>query len=116
MLITVMKKLFLKIMNFWNEDRSLTTMFLLLMLFMFVLIPSLSTGKGGSIIIKIIYSIMMLTGVLSVAKQKKHVILIGIFAGIGLFLTWLSKIVPTTSVLIAYDLGSILFNFFFAFA
>jgi hypothetical protein len=48
-------------------------------------------------------------------SKKKHVILIGIFAGIGLFLTWLSKIVPTTSVLIAYDLGSILFNFFFAF-
>ena len=110
-----MKRFFSKIMRFWNEDRSLTAMLVLLILFMFVLVPSMSLGKGGQVFIKIVYSIMLLTGVLSVAKNKKHLILIGIFAGIGLLLNWLSKVYPTTPVLIAHDLGGVFFNLFFAF-
>jgi len=110
-----MKRFFSKIMRFWNEDRSLTAMLVLLLLFMFVLVPSMSLGKGGQFFVKIIYSIMLLTGVLSVAKNKKHLILIGIFAGIGLLLNWLSKVYPTTLVLIAHDLGGVFFNLFFAF-
>src|SRR5258708_39526292 len=111
-----MKKFFAKLMLFWNEDRSLTIMLLLLLLFIFVFVPTFSQGRAGVIFIKIIYSVMLLTGILSVAKHKNYFILAGIFAIIGLFVNWLSDIEPTRSILIIKDFGAILFNFFFAIA
>jgi hypothetical protein len=112
----MMKKFFAKLMLFWNEDRSLTAMLLLLLLFVFVFVPIFSQGRTGAVIIKIVYSVMLLTGILSVAKHKNYVILAGIFAIIGLFVNWLSDVEPTRSILIAKDFGAILFNFFFAIA
>jgi hypothetical protein len=111
-----MRKLFSKLLRFWNEDRSLTIMLALLLLFIFVFVPVLSAGRAGEIFIKIIYSFMLLTGILSVAKHKKFVVLVGIFAIIGLFANWISDFIPDRSVLIVHDAGAILFNFFFAMA
>ena len=59
---------------------------------------------------------MLFTGILSVCKHKKYVIVISIFAVIGLFVNWLSDVEPTRPVLIANDFGAIFFNFFFAIA
>jgi hypothetical protein len=109
-----MKMFFSKFVRFWNEDRSLNVMLLLLLLFIFVLVPILNPGRGGAIFIKIIYSVMLLTAILSVAKHKKYVTIAGILAIIGLFVNWLSDIEPTRSILIAHDFSAILFNFFFA--
>jgi hypothetical protein len=111
-----MKKFFAKLMLFWNEDRSLTTMLFLLLLFIFVLVPTLNQGRTGAILVKIIYSVMLITGILSVVKHKISVLLAGIFAIIALFVNWLSEIEPTRATLIAHDFGAILFNFFFAIA
>ena len=107
-----MKKFFAKIMFFWDEDRSLTTMLLLLLLFIFVLVPILNQGRTGVIFIKITYSVILLTGILSVAKHRNYVILAGIFAIIGFLINWLSDIEPTMFLLIANDFGAILFNAF----
>src|SRR5947208_3422970 len=111
-----MKKHLVKLINFWNEDRSLTIMLLLLLLFNFVFVPSLSLGKAGEIFIKIIYSVVLLTGILSVAKHIKYVIAVSILAIIGLVLNWLSEVDPTRSVLIANDLGVIIYNSIFSIA
>ena len=91
-------------------------MLLLLLLFIFVFVPFLNPGRGGEIFLKVIYSVMLLTGILSVAKQKKQVIVVAIFAIIALFINWLSEIEPTKSVLIANDFADIFFTFFFALA
>ena len=111
-----MKKFVLKLIRFWNEDRSLTTILLLLLFFIFILVPSINFGKGGEIFIKIIYSIMLFTGILSVAGHKRFVTVIIIFAVVGLFVNWLSDVEPTRSALIANDFGAIFYNFFFAIA
>jgi Ion channel len=111
-----MKKFFAKLMLFWNEDRSLTIMLLLLLFFTFVFVPISGQGRTGGIFLKMIYSVILLTGILSVAKHKHYVVLAGIFAIIGLYVNWLSDIEPTRSVLMAKDFGAILFNFFFAIA
>ena len=102
-------------MRFWNEDRSLRVMLVLLLLFIFVFVPILSHGRAGAIIIKIIYSFMLVTGIFAVAKNKKYVIIGTSFALIGMAANWLS-IEPTRSALIANDFGAIFFNFFFALA
>jgi len=111
-----MKKFFAKLIRFWNEDRSLTVMLLLLLFFIFILVPSLNLGRGGEIFIKIIYSFILFTGILSVARHKKFVIIVSILAVIGFFLNWLSEVDPTRLILIANDLAIILFNLFFALA
>jgi len=111
-----MKKLSSILLRFWNEDRSLTVMLLLLLFFVFILVPSMSQGMRGEIFIKIVYSFILFTGILSVARQKKFVIIVSILAVIGFFLNWLSEVYPTTPVLIANDLAIIIFNLFFALA
>jgi len=109
-----MKKLSSILLRFWNEDRSLTVMLLLLLFFVFILVPWMSDGMRGEIFIKIVYSFILFTGILSVARQKKFVIIVSILAVIGFFLNWLSEVYPTTPVLIANDLAIIFFNSFFA--
>ena len=105
-----------KILRFWNEDKSLTVMLLLLLSFIFIFIPILDHGRIGAVLLKIIYTVILLTGILSVAKNKKHLIVVSIFAIIALLLNWLSQVFPTTSVLIAHDLAAIFFNAIFAMA
>jgi hypothetical protein len=109
-------KRYLKLRHFWNEDRSLTVMLLLLSLFIFVFIPIISRGQIGAIFLKVIYSVILLTGILSVSKNKKYLILVSTFAVIGLIVNWLSQIEPTTPILIAHDFAAILYNLSFAMA
>ena len=105
-----------KLLSFWNEDRSLTLMLLLLLFFIFLFVPVLNRGKSGAILLKIIYSVMLLTGILSVAKHKRQVVVVSIFAVMALFANWLSEVEPTRAILIAHDLGAIFFNIVFAMA
>ena len=111
-----MKQFFLKLTRFWNEDRSLSITLLLLLLFIFVLVPSLTPSGNGEILIKITYSIILLTGILSVAKSKKFVTIVSIAAVISLFVNWLTEVEPTRPVFIIHDLVAIFFNLLFALA
>jgi hypothetical protein len=111
-----MEKRDLKILRFWNEDRSLTVMLVLLVFFIFVFVPILNLGKFGAVLLRIIYSVMLFTGILSVAKNRKHLIIVSIFAVIALLVNWLSQIAPTPAMLITHDLAAIFFNAFFAWA
>ena len=89
-------------------------MALLLLFFIFVFVPILPRDAGGAIIIKGIYSLMLLTGILSVTRERKILIGISIFAAIAFFINWLSQVEPTVPILIAHDLCAIFFNLFFA--
>lgn len=91
-------------------------MLLLLSLFIFIIVPFISQEKDGQIFLKIIYSVILLTGILSVAKHKTFVIIISVLVVIGLSANWLGGTDPTWALLIANDLGAILFNSFFAVA
>lgn len=111
-----MKKFFSKLIRFWNEERSLHSMMLLLLLFIFVLVPSVNPERSGDTIIKIIYSLLLLTGILSVAKGRKYINFVIILSIISLSVSWLSHFQSTVPVLIANDIAAILLNLFFAIA
>jgi hypothetical protein len=113
---TNMKNYLVKLTHFWDEDKSLTVMFVLLLSFIFVLVPALSPGRFGQVAVKVVYSAMLLSAIFSIAKSKKFLTVVSIFAIISFFINWLSDIEPTTPVLIAHDLGSIFFDVFFAWA
>jgi len=109
-----MKKSLLTLIQFWNEERSLTVMLVLLSLFIFVFVPFVGEGEPGEEFIRVIYSIILFTAILSVAKHKRSVIVISIFAVIGVLANWLSEFEPSKPMLIANDIVGIGFNFFFA--
>jgi hypothetical protein len=112
----IMKKLYGKLIHFWDEDKSLATMMFLLFAFIFVLIPLLKPDRFGQVIIKLVYSVMLFTAILSVSKNRKYVVIIGIFAFVALVINWLSDIKPTLPLLVAQDFSAILFNSLFALA
>jgi hypothetical protein len=103
-----------KILRFWNEDRSLSVMFVLLVVFIFVLVPALDRGRIGELIIKGTYTIMLCTAILSVAKNNRYVTVIGLFAIAAIIVNWVSDFEPTTTVLIIHNIASISFNLLFA--
>jgi len=109
-----MKNLIKKLVRFWDEDRSLSAMMILMLLFIFVFVPLMSGEHAGQVVIKLIYSIMLLTGILSVTRTRKVLVAICVFAFIGMLVNWLSDIKPIRPLLVAHDLGAILFNLFFA--
>src|SRR4051812_28493802 len=96
-----MKNVFSKLIRFWNEDRSLTVMLLLLLLFIFVFVPTLSPrGEGGQVFLKIIYSIIVVSGILSVLQHKTYIIIICTLAVIDIFIYWLSDADSSFAILI----------------
>jgi hypothetical protein len=109
-----MKNFFSKLIDFWNEDKSLTIMLLLLLLFIFVFVPTLSPRGGSQVFLKITYSVIVVSGILSVLQHKKYVIIICILAVIDVLIYWLSDTDSGFAILIVNDLSSILFNLFFA--
>src|SRR5687767_10791754 len=62
------------------------------------------------------YSLLLLSGIWSVAKQKKHLVVVTIFALIGLAANWLSQVQPTSGIFLTHDLAAIAFYSVFAFA
>src|SRR6476620_9913685 len=104
-----MKKFFFKLRNFWNEDRSLTAMLLLLLLFIFIFVPTFGQSRSDQILIKAIYSVILLTGILSVAKNKTQVTIVSVLALLGFLANWFSDIEPTVPALIVHDFGAIIY-------
>ena len=105
-----------RLLNFWNEDRSLAVMFILLLIFIFVLIPTISRDRFGGVLVKIVYSVMLFTAIFSVSRRKSYVTVFSIIAIACLIVNWLADVVPSTSMLIAHDLTSVIFNTLFALA
>lgn len=109
-----MKNLFRKIILFWNQERSLNVVLVILALYIFVFVPLLSINRWGQILIRITYSLLLVAAILSVARNKKYVYLIGFWAVLSLIINWLEEFEKTQAVLFAQDVGAIFFNLCFA--
>ncbi len=109
-----MKKIIARLVAFWNEDRSLTIMSILLLVFIFILVPTLEHGRTSQVVTKIVYSLLVFTGIMSVVKQKSLIILVSLFAGLNLVAYWISDFEHSRAVLIASDISAIFFNIIFA--
>ena len=66
-----MKKFFARLIRFWNEDRRLNIMLLLLLFFIFVFSPLLRSNANEHIIIKFAYSAILLTGIYLLQGAKE---------------------------------------------
>ena len=91
-------------------------MLLLLLFYIFLFSPLISTSEAEHVVLKIMYSAILLTGILSVSRQKRTRILVIILASIAFVVNWISVITPVIGVLFANDIALALFNLTFAIA
>src|SRR6478752_6943280 len=112
----IAKTKYSNVKSFWNEDRSLSFTFFLLLIFIFVLVPLINPDGVGERFTRIVYSVMLFTAVLSVTRHKKFVTVFTVFAIICLILNWLADFFHTKPLLIVHDIASVLFNLIFAVA
>ncbi len=111
-----MKKIISKLVLYWDEEKSLSTMLWLLLLFIFVFVPLVRPEGTGGIIIRIVYSLMLFTGIFSVSRRKKTLVIASIFAIVAMIANWLAEFETGRFIMIANDFSALLFNLFFAIA
>jgi hypothetical protein len=59
-----------KMMHFWSEERSLTTLLALLVINMFVLVPMIGEGVGRTLVKDTFFSLLLLAGLLTMTGHK----------------------------------------------
>jgi hypothetical protein len=89
--------------RFWRTDRALSSFLALLLVMIFVLPPLLSTGKSRNLIMDVVFSMLLISGVLAMSERKFVRLVVTPIAILTIaihFASWLIP-VPRTSVEIA---------------
>lgn len=110
-----MNTFFRKIRHFWDEDTSLTISLVLLLVFIFVLVPVLDdTRPASQFIIRVIYTLILVTCVLSVSKKRGITVVITFFGLLVFLAGLLSDYMNNNFFRIVNDSGVIIFYIIFA--
>ena len=109
-----MKNFFAKIVRFWNQERSLTVTLVVICLYIFVCVPLVELTRGGKLFLKVAYTILLFAGILSVARQRKYLVVIAFWTFIGVTISWAREFHDSITVSVAHDISAILYNLFFA--
>ena len=81
-----------RLLNFWNTDRSLTALLILLAVFLFIVTPLASSAMIGSELSIAFFALLTLTGVAAVARRPLIVALVATFAVASVVLDALAHI------------------------
>jgi hypothetical protein len=84
--------------KFWSTDTSLSAFLIFLLLLIFVFYPLGELGVAGGVLIEILFSIMLISGVMSVSKSKPALVVM-ITLGCGALLTGLSALLYSNLIL-----------------
>ncbi len=74
--------------RYWSTDLSLTALLLFLCLHLFVVLPLGHLELGGRILVSLLYSLILVSGVGAVAKNRMTTVLVGGVVLIGLVVHW----------------------------
>ncbi len=74
--------------RFWSTDLSLTALLIFLCLHLFVVLPLGHLELGGRILVSLLYSLILVSGVGAVAKNRMTTVLVGGVVLIGLVVHW----------------------------
>ena len=77
-----------KIMHFWSEERSLTTLLVLLAINMFVLAPMIREGVGTTLMKDTFFSLLLLAGLLTMTGHKTLQIGFFLFIAVTIIVHW----------------------------
>jgi hypothetical protein len=91
-----------KMMHFWSEERSLTTLLVLLAINMFVLEPVIREGAKIAFLRGVLSSLLLLAGLLTLTRHKTVQILFAVFVTLTMMVHWMS-IAFGTRALMGWD-------------
>ena len=94
--------MFKKIMHFWSEERSLTTLLVLLAINMFVLEPVIREEARIAFLRGVFSSLLLLAGLLTVTRHKTLRIVFAVFVTLTMMVHW-SRIAFGTRALMGWD-------------
>ena len=94
--------MFKKIMSFWSEERSLTTLLVLLAINMFVLEPVIREGAKIAFLRWVFSSLLLLAGLLTMTRHKTLKIVFAIFVTLTMMVHW-TRIALDTRALMGLD-------------
>jgi len=78
-----------KIMHFWSEERSLTTLLVLLAINMFVLEPVIREGARLAFLRGVFFSLLLLAGLLTMTRNKTVQIVFVVFVTLTMVVHWM---------------------------
>jgi hypothetical protein len=87
-----------KIMHFWSEERSLTTLLALLAINMFVLVPMIRGGVGTTLVKDTFFSLLLLAGLLTMTRHKTLQIGFVLFIALTIIVHWVRTVFGTTGL------------------
>jgi hypothetical protein len=91
-----------KMIHFWNEERSLTALLILLIVEMFVIVPTTRIGSVFIFVGTFVFSLLLLAGLLAMARHKVLQVIAGAFV-ICTISVRLARIVFNRSDLLLWD-------------
>jgi hypothetical protein len=94
--------MFKKIMRFWSEDRSLTTLLVLLVIDMFVLNPVIREGAGIFLLRDVFFSLILVAGLLTMTRHRTVQIVFVVFVTLTITVHWM-RIASGTRALVGWD-------------
>jgi hypothetical protein len=94
--------MFKKIMSFWSEERSLTTLLVLLAINMFVLEPVIREGARIAFLRGVFSSLLLLAGLLTMARYKTIKVVFAVFVTLTMMVHW-TRIAFGTRALMGWD-------------
>jgi len=68
-----------RLIQYWNEERSLTALLILLLVYMFIIIPTTRAGYALELLGVFVFSLLLLAGLLTMARQRIIQVVSGIF-------------------------------------
>jgi hypothetical protein len=77
-----------KLMRFWSEERSLTTLLVLLAINLFVLAPMIREGVGTTLMKDTFFSLLLLAGLLTMTGHKRLQIGFFLFIALTIIVHW----------------------------
>lgn len=95
--------------GFWWSDKGLSAMLVLLLLAI-MLAPMLRSGPVASLITSIFFSLLLLTGIFTISAKKLPRAVVSVVVLLGIILTWMKHLHPTTwLLLVCSDLISLFY-------
>jgi hypothetical protein len=91
-----------RLMHFWNEEHGLTALLILLVFDVFIMVPLSRTGHQSGLIAGIVFSLLLLAGLLTMARYRTFQVVSGVFV-ISTIVVRLARSVIGVSGLFQWD-------------
>jgi hypothetical protein len=84
--------------RFWSEDRSLTAFLILLIVEIFIIAPINHTGIGIGLVNNVLFSLLLLVGLLTMTRQKALQAVLAMFVALAVATRWARLVFGVTGL------------------